>query len=510
MAKPEPWRKTGRKAKPEHFLGVSEGVVLEVSLYDNRGCQQGRGVIQLLEKTRGEDEIEGQIWRGRFLCIEDDYYEWWAEQTFGTALVPFHLCERNIQHCTQASVYRNPVHVDVFRVLPLRSYQNLAWMNEARREKANNTFVPPAEPPPGIGRAGAGTPGTGALDPGGGGSGHHGGGEVETGLDGISGLAAALGSEGRDRDAGPPAEEKKKRKHASGDEVEKSKRVQDLKRVIAERKAKDPMGSALKMKSESLHKSKKKKVKTSKEKKKKKKKRSGDDDEMSISSEGGESPSPSSSDDSVFRLAALPEGVDRLHRIHQERPGTLADMTLRRFQELLSRSIGGGTAMDNVQLPAVARAYLKQIFLVKNTEAAIGLRNLRELRTLTALIDLMASNDILRALDIAVQRVKAIELFISQGQWNQANLLELILPEDEQRAWFRQELKAAQQEHRSELRMQQDAWPRRPRTSWNPSYSAPAAGEKKEGEAKDDQPPGNGGGKGKKGKGKGRKGKMKW
>ena len=290
---------------------------------------------------------------------------------------------------------------------------------------------------------------------------------------------------------------------------ERSKRVQDLKRVISEREVKNPMGSALKMKSESLHKDKKKKGKSSKEKKKKKKRKDKDDDGMSISSEGEASESSSSSEESVFRLAALPEGVDRLHRIHQERPGTLADMTLRRFQELLSRSIGGGAATEEMHLPAVARAYLNQIFLVKNSEAAIGLRNLRELRTLMTLIDLMASNDTLRALDIAIQRVKAIELFIAQGQWSQANLLELILPEDEQRAWFRQELKAAQQEHKSELRMQQDQWPRR-RTAWSPSFPTPSSGDKKENETKEDLPPGNGGGKGKKGKGKGKKGKSKW
>ena len=107
-------------------------------------------------------------------------------------------------------------------------------------------------------------------------------------------------------------------------------------------------------------------------------------------------------------------------------------------------------------MPPVARAYLSQIFLTRNTEASIGLRNLRELRTLATLADLIASNDPLRALDVALQRMKAIELFIAQGQWSQANLLELILPEDEQRAWFRQELKAAQQEHKSEMRLQRD------------------------------------------------------
>ena len=124
---------------------------------------------------------------------------------------------------------------------------------------------------------------------------------------------------------------------------------------------------------------------------------------------------------------------------------------------------------------------------------------------------MIASNDALRALDVALQRMKAIELFISQGQWSQANLLELILPEDEQRAWFRQELKAAQQEHKSEMRLQRDQWPAR-RGPWAPVSAAAPVVEKKEGDEKDETPPGNGGGtgKGRKGRGKGKKGGKRW
>jgi hypothetical protein len=136
---------------------------------------------------------------------------------------------------------------------------------------------------------------------------------------------------------------------------------------------------------------------------------------------------------------------------------------------------------------------------------------MRELRTLTTLVDMVALNDPLRALDVALQRIKSIELFVSQGHWNQANLLELVVPEEEQRAWFRQELKAAQQEQKADLRLQQDQWPRR-RQAWSGGVAAAGGGEKKEGEGKDDAPPSNGSnpGKGKKGKGKGKKGRGKW
>ena len=156
----------------------------------------------------------------------------------------------------------------------------------------------------------------------------------------------------------------------------------------------------------------------------------------------------------------------------------------------------------------MARAYLNQIYLPRHPEGSIGLRNMRELRTLTTLVDMVALNDPLRALDVALQRIKSIELFVSQGHWNQANLLELVVPEEEQRAWFRQELKAAQQEQKADLRLQQDQWPRR-RQAWSGGVAAAGGGEKKEGEGKD-APPSNGSNPGKGKKGKGKKGRGKW
>ena len=236
---------------------------------------------------------------------------------------------------------------------------------------------------------------------------------------------------------------------------------------------------------------------------KKRKKKKKDKDEKTKSSDSSES---SSTDGSVFRLAALPKGVEKLQTLHQDQPGALANATLRRFNELLSRSVGGGTATSASALPAVARAYLTQIYLVKNPEDRIGLRNLRELRTLATCLDYLAQNDPLRAMDIIVQRMKAIEVFVSQGNWNQACLLELIPGEGEQRAWFRQELKAAQQEWKSEHKMQEDSWSRR-RQNWEYQPRPPPNEDRKIDGEKSEQPPANPGGKGKKGKGKGRKGK---
>lgn len=149
---------------------------------------------------------------------------------------------------------------------------------------------------------------------------------------------------------------------------------------------------------------------------------------------------------------------------------------------------------------------MSQIYLVKNPETVIGLRHLRELRTLSTMVDLLASNDVLRVMDIALQRMKAIEVFVAQGTWTQATLLELIPAEGEQRAFFRTELKAVQQEAKAESRTQKDQWQMKPRRQWEP-YVPGTGGEKKENEGeKGDAPPLNTP-KGKKGKGKGKKGR---
>ena len=81
MAEPEPWRKTGRKAGEEHWLGLTPSAVVEVSLYDDAGRQQGRGVVKLQHRAIEDEAGKGQTWRGFFLAIEDGYYEWWGTKS---------------------------------------------------------------------------------------------------------------------------------------------------------------------------------------------------------------------------------------------------------------------------------------------------------------------------------------------------------------------------------------------------------------------------------------------
>ena len=52
MAGPEPWRKTGRKAKDDHWLGLADNVLVELAVYDDRSNQQGHMVAQLKVERR--------------------------------------------------------------------------------------------------------------------------------------------------------------------------------------------------------------------------------------------------------------------------------------------------------------------------------------------------------------------------------------------------------------------------------------------------------------------------
>ena len=46
--------------------------------------------------------------------------------------------------------------------------------------------------------------------------------------------------------------------------------------------------------------------------------------------------------DTDFRLSSLPEGFDRIERLHCKHPGALANLTLKRYAELLQQSPGRG------------------------------------------------------------------------------------------------------------------------------------------------------------------------
>ncbi len=66
--------------------------------------------------------------------------------------------------------------------------------------------------------------------------------------------------------------------------------------------------------------------------------------------------------------------------------------------------------------------------VVESSPQAPGLRNLRELRTISEFLDHIIDGNVTAAADILVQRFKAMVLAASEGSWNMAQHLELLPP----------------------------------------------------------------------------------
>ena len=510
-----PWRKTGRKADARHFDGLCTGCLFEFAVYDDRHRQQGRAIACLTGPALETNIDGGRMFEGQILAIEDEYYEYWVENLFGriqdSPVIFFHFCEVSEASCRSRTAFRDPIHVDVFRLIGAEQMGRLTWLKEEQKEwMKSHPAVIGGRDVPGSG----GPPAPGAAPPP-----EAAPGAVETGVAGLEGLAKALGA-GQEANKRPLNEESSdaderrrqkkkdrrdrrghKRSPSPGREGRSAKaprrdgRDQDqgqLQMELNKKVPQEPRLSALEL--GPAHK-----------KKKKKKSRSS-----SSNRARGRSPSSSSSSGSLFRSAALPRGMERLRRLHQKRPGSLASLSLLRMQELVHRAQGRGTAAESDEkLPPVALGYLAGVFLVQNPPVTVGLRTLRELRTVATVIDMLCQNDALRALDVLVQRLKALELAHAQQGWSQASQLELVL-EDNQSAVFRPELKAAQTEVKEDWKIQRGPF-RQPRSSgWNPNWAPvnETPGAPADGDTKDTPPNNQPKGGARKGKGKGKKGRF--
>lgn len=75
-------------------------------------------------------------------------------------------------------------------------------------------------------------------------------------------------------------------------------------------------------------------------------------------------------------------------------------------------------------MPAAAKSYYYRVLRVTHTNG--GLRNMREMATLCALLDHLAKGRYMAAADVAGQRLKAVEAAVVDGNWDRAQFLELI------------------------------------------------------------------------------------
>ena len=143
--------------------------------------------------------------------------------------------------------------------------------------------------------------------------------------------------------------------------------------------------------------------------------------------------SGSDSDDSSVFQGGVPDKKAHqliLQEYAEKRPGRLTARMLQKMSTLMSRSGTPANQMNPVQdrTPPVATPYLLTVILPMYKEK-LNLRLLRELKTLSYALDFMALGQGERASDILAQRIKALELVLSDQGWNRAQFLELIPPE---------------------------------------------------------------------------------
>ena len=202
----------------------------------------------------------------------------------------------------------------------------------------------------------------------------------------------------------------------------------DLSQVVAQRAA----GAAEEKKS------KKKKRRRSRSRERGRRRGRGSSSSRSQSRERSES-----SDSPGFRRA------NKIKRIAFEKPGELLLRGVQAIREVLEKdAIVAGEGGRSLQ-PVFLKYYNLVIEPVHQGTSSV--RNLRELRTLATALDMLIEGQQVRAMDLLVQRFKALELAMQEGGvWTVAQHLELlptlkgtVVQEDERELALKQERRSS-------------------------------------------------------------------
>ena len=102
-------------------------------------------------------------------------------------------------------------------------------------------------------------------------------------------------------------------------------------------------------------------------------------------------------------------------------------------------------------LEPIVNTYLTSV-LLPSTQGSMGVRNERELRTLALALDHVLAGRFANAMDVLVQRFKAVESSSSEGGWAHSRHLEL-LPEGRVTAISPQEREAMIRQENSDSRV---------------------------------------------------------
>eukprot|EP00438_Fugacium_kawagutii_P014987 Skav210165 [mRNA] locus=scaffold5301:46312:49159:- [translate_table: standard] len=446
---PGPW--IVGKENPGFIAGLPwpEGSIWEVHTYGGDGKAQGRLLVEVLESP--EQDKNGKWNEVLVVCIEDVHLAWWFESGAGKKLdytIRLHGCLGEFKKCKAVNARSSKdFHTDQVRNMDWDDvrHRRSAWWLSKHNKKSFEEWrrVRLAE----HGAAPAG----GALED----DRNFGASEYEaSGDEGVEEQkqmehkAELLKEQLEDLKAKAAAINKgkavKKRPKAPQEEVEEppTKKKKATPSKDAEKKKVDVPGKPVvwfgRNKGEEKAAKKPKVTSSSSDEKKKKKKRKKQKKEdrgpygvgrrVKYGKESSDQ-SGSSSDESLFQGGVPEKRAQQLILLEysERKPGRLTARLLQKMARLLSHS---GTPFNPnqtglVRTPSVATPYLQTV-LLPTYKDKIQLRLIRELRTLCLTLDLLAAGSIEQAGDVVSQRIKALELVVSDGTWARGQFLELV------------------------------------------------------------------------------------
>ena len=452
---PGPW--LSLEANPDFYkdLELQTGELYEIYLYDDGGAPQGQGLVEVtnpLEKKR-----EG-IWaQCRFVAVSDPHLFWWLEKGPGKnsqRMFKVHFCTSEVTACKKHK--RNPeleFHTDYLRsVVSGDVIQNrITWFKDevAKVDIAAEISRLAGQPPGGGQGHGAGRDVLPLGD------------ELEAGLEGgalpeggnlRARLARVREEVGRDegkekgerkakkrrKDKETPAAAEKKemwfgrqREEPSEDESSSSEEE--------EHSEEKPRASGSKAKPPKKKRVEEKEEPKKKKRKKKKKKEKGDrgpfgtGPKRPVGSTEATSISSEDEQDEGQLFRAAPSGKSKqlqLMEYAEKNPGRLASRLLQKMRLLLAREEGALNQLNgHLNLtPSTATSYYLTVVVPLHKER-MNIRVQREMRTIARSLDLVASGSPERAADVLAQRLKALELMVTDQSWARAQHIELLPPE---------------------------------------------------------------------------------
>ena len=431
----------------ERSLTLRDGDLFEINCVDDRGRPQGRGLLVCTSRCRRD--VRGTLVRALGCAYSDEYYAWWAGSTFGPCGDPLakeilvHFCPaRGLARCCNDHPGAEAIHVTSFRAVEVEELAEMDWVTPEQRVALQEVLLQVREPPRVPAEAGAAGAGGGP----GGQAPADGGGRAPPGLPrGLEGIAEALGlpvafpppaplgaaapgaltaPAAHPFQAGPPVMPPR-----LDGQLARPPRADQGVAVVEEALS---LGARV--------------ARLAAEVAEMQARRSKD---RGVRTPG--LPAASSHEDPGV---AQPAARSRIMELAQHQPGTLAPLGLLRMGMYLPgrARFGLGETSAQVPLDPVVQLYLTTVLFPARGESAFGMRTSRELRTLGLVMDLLLEGQLASALDVLIQRIKALELAAEQGTWQQARWLELLPPSDVA-TWSREELREAVREQDMEIRL---------------------------------------------------------